>query len=423
MTIDTETAADFALSAIARARRAVTAEQRSAPALVVERAPLASLHSLAESWAALAAHAVERNVFLEPAFALGAAPVLGADVEVFLVWSQATPRQLVGLFPCRIERHRYGLPLPVLSSWSHPYAPFGTPLVDRDIAASAISAWLDHLAGNRRLPGVLLMPYLNDDGAFASLFDPILARRGTPTTAFDRHQRALLAPDGHRAGYLDRAITRKHRRELARKCRRLAEIGPVAFVSATTPEAVTAAVDDFFRIEASGWKGRVGTAAAIHPDIRRFMAEATLALVAQGQAIIRLLKVGDDTIAAAIALRSGADAWGWKIAYDESYARYSPGVEIIVRLTEDLLSDEGVDTVDSLATANHPMINNIWRERRTMSDRLIAIRRSAVPFPWLCRLESIRRQSYRTAKALRDRLRDRHRPDNGLTRAGATAGE
>jgi len=54
------------------------------------------------------------------------------------------------------------------SGWTHPYAPFGTPLVHRDAAEPAISAWLDHVAQDSALPALMLLPYLCDDGPFAA---------------------------------------------------------------------------------------------------------------------------------------------------------------------------------------------------------------------------------------------------------------
>lgn len=415
---------DHAMAAIASARRAVAVERWSAIGLDVEVVPLATLGAMTKPWSALAACAVEPDVFLEPAFAMAAMPIFGDGAQAGLIWSQSSPRELLGIFPIRIEHWRYGLPLPVLTGWTHPFAPFGVPLVHRDVAEPVISAWLDHIVQDASLPSLMLLPYVCDDGGFATVFDGVLARRGCAMASFDRHQRALLAPGEDRDGYIERAIAIKQRRELARKWRRLQDLGAAEIIRATEPADVLAQLDDFFRIEASGWKGRIGTAAAKDDDIRRFMAEVVSALVPQDQATIRCLKVGGQAIAAAITLNSGNTAWGWKIAYDEAYARFSPGVQLLVQLTQDLLADTSIIQVDSTATANHPMIDHIWRERRTMSDRLIAVKPHALmPFSVVSGLETLRRRSRDGAKALRDRLRARHRPDNTVTRAGATADE
>jgi hypothetical protein len=99
-------------------------------------------------------------------------------------------------------------------------------------------------------------------------------------------------------------------------------------------------------------------------------------------------------------------------------------VQLLVRLTEELLRDESLANVDSLATSNHPMVDHIWRERRTMSDRLIGVKRSTlVPFGVVSRLEALLRLTRAAAKTIRDHLRGRHRPESSVTRAGATDGE
>src|SRR6516164_7510124 len=95
--------------------------------LRVEWHPLVELDRVAAKWRELAERAIEPNVFYEPAFALAAAPALGADASAGLVWSRTG--QLVGLFPARVER-RYGVAPPLLIGWTHPYAPLGAPLVD-----------------------------------------------------------------------------------------------------------------------------------------------------------------------------------------------------------------------------------------------------------------------------------------------------
>ncbi len=105
-------------------------------------------------------------------------------------------------------------------------------------------------------------------------------------------------------------------------------------------------------------------------------------------------------------LKSGATVWGWKIAYDESFARFSPGVQVLVDLTERLLEDATVARADSCATPDHPMIDHIWRERLVLADRLIRIgpERSA-DFALACALEASRRAAIAGAKRLRDLVR------------------
>jgi CelD/BcsL family acetyltransferase involved in cellulose biosynthesis len=369
----------------------------------VEWRPLAGLDGIARQWRALAERALAPNVFYEPAFALAAAPVFGNDIGCGLVWGRAAPARLLGLFPARIERRRYGI-LPALVGWTHPFAPLGTPLIDRDAGAAVVSAWLDLVATSPDLPKLMLMPYLPVDGPVGQAFDAALAQRHGNCVSFNRHRRALLAPPQSRAHYLDDALGGKKRKELRRQRRRLADGGALVSRTAVAPADVAAALDEFLKLEAAGWKGRAGTAARADASVHAFMRNAVLGLAQEGKARIARLSAGGRPIAAIVTLTSGANAWCWKIAYDESFARFSPGVLLTLALTEELLEDAAVAHADSCATADHPMIDHVWRERLALCDRLIAVRPQA-PFARARYLEAVRSLAIAQAKSLRDRLR------------------
>jgi hypothetical protein len=213
-------ALDNAASAIASARRAVLADRYAANSFSVEWRDLTQLAPIVEEWRTLAARALEPNVFYEPAFALAAAPVFGRDAGAMLVWSGSEPRRLLGFFPARVEKRRYGVNLPVLVGWTHPYAPFGLPLVEREAAEPITAAWLAHLAADATLPGLVLLPYLPLDSPFALALDTIGRRAQMPTADFDRHERAQLAPSGERSHYVEQALSKHHHKELRRCWRR-----------------------------------------------------------------------------------------------------------------------------------------------------------------------------------------------------------
>jgi CelD/BcsL family acetyltransferase involved in cellulose biosynthesis len=371
-------------------------------ALTTEWRPLAGLGAIADEWRDLARRAAEPNVFYEPAFALATAPVLGPDAGAVLVRAVET-RRLVGLFPCRIEARRYGIRLPLLAGWTHPYAPLGTPLVDRDAVVPALTAFLDHVADDEALPKLLLLNFLAEDGPVAAALDAVIARKGGRAVRFGAHRRALLGPGKDRDGYLDASLGRKRRKKLDRQRRQLDETGGVAFTVTADPAEVPGALADFFTLEARGWKGAAGTAAAQNAPIRRFMERATVALAAQGEAHVARLVHDGRTIAAAVVLRSGPGAWFWKIAYDEDVARASPGVQLTLDCTAAILRNPEIAWCDSCATPDHAMIDRIWRERRPISDQLIALE-PGLRFAIACRLESLRRSALATARRIRDRV-------------------
>ncbi|MPZ38904.1 MAG: GNAT family N-acetyltransferase [Rhizobiales bacterium] len=372
----------------------------------VEIRRLDELAAFAPELRLLTARAIAPNVFYEPAFMAAAAPVFGRDVLAGLVWRRAMPRELIGLFPVSIVRRRYGLKLPILIGWAHPYGPLGTPLIDRNCSAAAVTAWLDHVAADPALPKFLLMPYLPADGEIAQAFDAALSHRDGRSRHFALHKRAMLAPEGDRAGYLDQAMGTKKRKELRRQRKRLADTGNLTSTTTSDPVDLTAALADFLSLEASGWKGRAGTAAQGHDAISRFVVDAVTALAAEGKASVAWLALDGRAIATIVTLRSGSAAWCWKIAYDEAFSRASPGVQLLLDVTEAMLSDASIARADSCATPDHPMINHIWRERLALSDRMICVApRDATLFARVCRLESFRRSAIDAIKRLRKLLR------------------
>ena len=392
-------------AAIASARRAAVADRYALDSFAVEWREMGELEAVADEWRELAARALSPNVFYEPAFALAAAPVFGRGVGAVLVWSGTSPRRLLGFFPARIEKRRYGIPLPVLVGWTHPYAPLGVPLVEPEAAEPVIAAWLAHLAGNAELPGLLLLPFVPEDGPFAAALGPILQRARMPAAAFNRHRRALLAPQPtERAHYIERSLSGRRLKELRRLARRLAEFGALMFSATAEPDSLDGALDDFLCVEAGGWKGAAGSAVLADVEVCDFVRAALRGLARDGKVAINRILIDGGAVAAAITLRSGDAAWFWKIAYDERFARYSPGVLLTLALTENLLDNADVACADSCATADHPMIDHVWRERLPLCDLMVALRPQA-PFWSAQRLERLRNAAIAAARQVRDKLR------------------
>ena len=73
-------------------------------------------------------------------------------------------------------------------------------------------------------------------------------------------------------------------------------------------------------------------------------------------------------------------SFSFKTVFDESYARFSPGV--LIQLENfNILHDPRIDWMDSCAVEDHPMIDSLWTERRTVvrvSVPLKGVKRRAV---------------------------------------------
>jgi hypothetical protein len=139
---------------------------------------------------------------------------------------------------------------------------------------------------------------------------------------------------------------------------------------------VAAAIETFLKLEASGWKGKRGTALGQDEGDATFIRRASKGLAETGQCEIVTLHAGETPVASAIVLRHLDRAFYFKLGIDEHFAKFSPGVQLTLDLTRQLCADPSLATADSTASADHPMINPIWRGRLKIGDVVIPLRRN-----------------------------------------------
>jgi CelD/BcsL family acetyltransferase involved in cellulose biosynthesis len=265
------------------------------------------------------------------------------------------------------------IPLPALVSAS-PYGTLCTPLLDRDIAGEAVR----RLMAEARAKGAhaLILRDVSLNGAAMRSFREVLGQDGTRPRVLQSHLRACLDARRDADDLLRDALGGKKLKELRRQRNRLAEHGAVRFDVARTKDAVAAGIEIFLALEASGWKARRGTALRQDDGDAGFIRRATKGLAETGQCEIVTLHAGDTPVAAAIVLRHQDRAFYFKLGIDEHFARFSPGVQLTLDLTRHLCADAVLATADSTASADHPMINPIWRGRFAIGDVVIPLRRN-----------------------------------------------
>jgi CelD/BcsL family acetyltransferase involved in cellulose biosynthesis len=325
------------------------------------------------AWRELAARALEPNAFYHPAWARAASLTARGrtNAKALLAFDSRDRSRLIGIVPVVSAWRALKLPVPMLVSWQAP-APLTTPLLDRDRPDEAASGLIDAAAaaGAR----ALFLTNHPAHGKAADAFHRVLQQRDIAPRVLRIHMRARLDATRDAESLLRDALGAKKLKELRRQRNRLSDMGAVTFDIASTPAAVATALKQFHALEAGGWKGRRGTALALHPGDATFIRTATTALAADGLCEIATLSLNGSPIASGILLRHGARAYFFKIAYDESLAQMSPGVQLTLELTHHLCADPAIATVDSIADANHPMIDHVWRERLAIADTLMPTR-------------------------------------------------
>lgn len=375
--------------------------------LVIERRPAAGLSDIAEAWDDLARRALERNIFTERAFALTAALHIASEQHTgaVLVWRGGgrEPRDLLGLFLADGRR----LDVPGVSRmWHMPFCGLDTPLVDADNALAVAGAFLDHMAEHAALAGGILFPLLPAEGAVARTLAAAAQARGLPMRLFDRHERAVLNGGHDTEAFQAASLPSKKLKELRRQLRRLGDLGEVRIETASEPQAVRDATEMFLALEASGWKAERGTALLQSNGTATFVRTMTRLLASEGRCRVVMLHAGETPVAAGLLLDAGGRSWFWKIAYDEQFARFSPGVQLTLALTRSQLERPTVECTDSCAIADHPMIDHLWPERMAVADLFIGLRPEGHGLPAaVVRLEHLRRRLRGAAKHVYYRLK------------------
>lgn len=325
------------------------------------------------AWRDLFSRALEPNAFYHPAWARAASAHSreAAGAKALLAWDKQDRTKLIGLMPVVSGKQALGLPLPLLVAWQ-PYTRLTTPLLDAQRADEAATALIDAAreAGARAFLHIDYAP----NGAAAQALNNVLAARGLVPRVFRVRDRAILDATVEADAMLHDALGAKKIKELRRQRNRLEDNGEVKFDTATSPSDVSAALDTFLALEASGWKGARGTAIAADDGDTAFLRTATAALAADGLCEVVTLSAGGAPVAVGIVLRHDARAYFFKIAYDEALAKSSPGVQLTLDLTRHLCADPAIADVDSTANAYHPMIDKIWRNRMPIATALIPLR-------------------------------------------------
>ena len=342
----------------------------------------ADLEPFVEDWEELASLAVEANVFYEPWMLLPAMDAFGgrARFDVVLVFGfDAHPRVdrriLLGVFP--MERlARYGrAPIATWVLWKHDYAFLATPLLRRGRAAECLDAYFQALSSARSAPSILKMGGLCGDGPVGAGLLDAMNRRGSVFSTPIRATRAFLRRASDADAYLEAALEGKRRKEYRRLERRLAETGKLEFqelAPGAPPAALVGWLDEFLRLEASGWKGREGTAFASKEADRRYLEGIANEAFRRGRLMMLALRLDGAAIAMKVNFIAGDGAFAFKIAFDETYARFSPGVLLELENVRRVHALPALAWMDSCAVPDHFMANRLWTERRVIEDVFVA---------------------------------------------------
>ena len=356
-------------------------------AIAVEHVSAARLAALAGHWPDLVHRAEAANVFMHPAL-LSAAAAAYPDRRIGALAAFMGGR-LVGLWGfAQPNAPQSPRPLSVLASPPAPNAYLSTPVIDRDLLAPVCEAFLAFIAASADLPNIVALDAMATDTATYAALEGVLAARGGAMHVFSRTQRPKLVSELDAKTYFEKAMSASTRKKLRQHRRRLGEKGALDSVVVTEPAAVARAFEDFLALEASGWKGRQGTALLSDAADAHYTRAMVSALAAQGEAEIHSLTLDGKPVSMQVLLRSGRTAFTWKTCYDEALHDFSPGTLLFEDYGARLLADGNVDAVDSCSFDDSGYMAS-WQERGDIAQLWLDARpRRSVTFAMFARLQA-----------------------------------
>jgi hypothetical protein len=183
----------------------------------------------------------------------------------------------------------------------------------------AIERLVEHIAAEPTYP-VRLSRVPTDPSGASALFEEFRRRRWITRTISMPYPYIDLAPGAH-------PIKKSLRADLARARRRVSRFGSMwtEVVSLRSSDEVAQRLDDAFRIEASGWKGRNQTSILSNPARHEFFQRYADAARREGTLRLTFLKIDGDDAAVQYAVETANQYWLLNIGYDDRFRECSPG--------------------------------------------------------------------------------------------------
>jgi CelD/BcsL family acetyltransferase involved in cellulose biosynthesis len=300
------------------------------------------------AWSELSAESSEPNPWYDPVVALPAARALRVNPKLLRI---RRGEELLLALPLAVTGGAVAQLARTAISWRSPWASLAVPLVRR-----GAESWASDVLARWARGRLLILRDVPLDGPFFHAITGSAAAVGVSAEASGAYERAVV-----RASEVDGTLLESRSDARAKDARRRLralerDVGTVATVDRSDDPR---AIDDFLRMEASGWKGRAGTAFVSDPRHASMLTQVSDALRANGGLQVIELVAGDRRVAMQWNLRAGAVLFGSKTTYDEEYGRFGPGILLEFGLL-DLFRQGGLELLDSCTGPDNATINSIY---------------------------------------------------------------
>jgi hypothetical protein len=337
-----------------------------------------------DCWEDLACNASEPNIFYEPGPLLAALNNAGKKLAFMCLLifykdlsDQSKKEQLIGLFPFQYQKETRWPRCGIYQTFTHQHCYLSTPLVHKEHIAETLNCFFDWVNSTPNGVRLFRLHRMNGTGILAEAFQHKIKQYQQPTIHGRCYQRAFISLKGCPEKYINQSLSKHKQKEYRRLRRRLQEQGTIRLETALD-DPQHQWLDMFLALEASGWKGRHGHAMDNNSGDSGFFYDLIDSLGKRKRLILHTLWLDDHAVAMKCNLISADEqsSFAFKISYDEKYSLFSPGVLLELDNIYDLFNKHPqLHWMDSCADPNHPMIDHLWRERRTIDDFIIGNRK------------------------------------------------
>jgi len=283
---------------------------------------LATLELHRAAWEQLARDAPQRLPTLLPSWIDAVLRYRLKEMEHWLCCFAYEGDRLVGVLPVIVTPHwLMGSSWPTLRTPFDAHTPSGDVVLAPDHAGPAFRALLAEI--RHQLPHHLaldLKAIRKSSPVWTVLQDELdgYVRRWGP-----RHMYSFLDVQGDYESYF--AGLGKMRRNLRLGRKKLESRGAVSVELRKGAAASEDFLSEFLALEASGWKGRNGTAILNDPKDVAFYTTLVRNFAAQGGLEWHIMRVREHVVAAQMGVRCGASLMLPKFAFNEEFAECTPG--------------------------------------------------------------------------------------------------
>lgn len=328
------------------------------------------------AWRDLALHAVEPNPLFEADCLIPAATHLAGGSQIYLVIAEEDGR-FYGCFPA--AELRGGIPpqfklrflsRPTVTTLVRRLRYDGTPLLRADRSVETAKALLTAIKeptalGDRKF---LVLESMDTEGPVAASFHQALAELGMSAHVLRSWTRPVIRRDEED----DRDFATSNRKKLAKLEHRLSEESH-ASVRVVDVSDDPFMIEHLITMEAAGYKSHKDVAMSAHPGEPEWFRDMCDRFRQEGRLLVYALAVGDDVIALQLMIRAGDCLFGLQSVYDETYARFSPGIILHRSFLERFFTSIDVRMKDTCTFEGNSTLERLYPHSRPVETLVVVV--------------------------------------------------